>query len=394
MKRLTILTAAVCAAVGVLVGLTLPPRRLLLSPVPDGTIAGALHIHTDRSDGRSGAAEIAAAAARSGLKFIVLTDHGDATRASDPPAYYSGVLRLDGVEISTEGGHLVVLDMPASPEAIWGAADTVAEQVRRLGGFAIVAHPDSPKAALRWQGWDIPFDGVEWVNPDTSWRIRAQAGWLQRFGLLAALLHYPFRPAETIAGLLTGSDETLAYWTAAASSRRVVGIAGVDAHAKLALRNSDPGDNRWSLPLPSYEALFRTLSVHVAPEQPLSGNAAADARLVTRAIRAGHLYTAIDGIASPPSFTFTATNARGTAYQGDELGVGGPVSLHVRSNAPAGFTTTVWRNSEVLKSDRSGDFTVVAPEAPAIYRVEIRAAAANSGQTWLLSNPIYVRERK
>ncbi len=380
-----------CAAVSLFVGLTLPPRRLLLPPTADGTISGVLHIHTNRSDGRSGPAEIAAAASRVGLKFIVLTDHGDATRTPDPPVYYSGVLCLDGVEISTESGHLVALDMPAAPQAIWGAAVHVAEEVHRLGGFAIVAHPDSPKPALRWQAWDAPFDGVEWVNPDTSWRVRAQLGWRQRFTLVEALLHYPFRPGETIASLLTGSDNTLTRWAAVARRRRVVGIAGVDAHAKLALRDSDPGDNRWSLPLPNYEALFRTLSVHVTPEQPLSGNAAADARLVIRAIRAGHLYTTIDGIASPPFFAFTATNAGGTAHQGDELGVGGLVTLRVHSNAPAGFTTVVWRNTEVLARERRNDFTVDAPEAPAVYRVEIRSPEVNGSMTWLLSNAIYIR---
>ena len=126
-------------------------------------------------------------------------------------------------------------------------------------------------------------------------------------------------------------------------------MAGADAHAKLAFRNADPGDNRFSIPLPSYEASFRMLSVHVAPERPLStGDAAADAALVMRAIRAGHLYMAVDGVASPPAFEFTATNQRGTAHQGDELGVGGPVSLRVRSNAPPGFTTIVWRGAEML----------------------------------------------
>ena len=234
---------------------------------------------------------------------------------------------------------------------------------------------------------------MEWINPDTSWRVRAQAGWRQRFALLEALLHYPFRPAETIAGLLTGSDETLTQWLAVAKKRRVVGLAGVDAHAKLALRNSDPGDNRWSIPLPSYEALFRTLSVHVTLEQPLSGDAAADARLVLRAIRGGHLYTAVDGIASPPFFTFTATHAGGTADQGDEFDAGGPVTLRVRSNAPAGFTTIVWRNTEILATERSRDVTVEAPEGPAVYRVEIRAGEAYGGMSWLLSNPIYVRAR-
>src|SRR6185295_8827239 len=118
-------------------------------------------------------------------------------------------------------------------------------------------------------------------------------------------------------------------------------------------------------------------SVHVTPEQPLSGDAVADARLVMRAIRAGHLYTAIDGLASPPSFVFTATNAKGTAQQGDELAAGGLVTLRAHSNAPAGFTTVVWRNMEVLVRERRNDFTVDASAGPAVYRAEIRSAEAN-----------------
>ena len=311
MKRVVIVMAALVAAICVFSGLTLPPRRVTLAPSADGTVPGILHIHTDRSDGRSTPDEIAAAAARAGARFIVFTDHGDATRPPDAPVYRSGVLCLDGVEISTTGGHYIALDMPAAPYPLAGEPRDVVEDVRRLGGFGIAAHPDSPKAELRWSDWDAPIDGVEWINPDTSWRVHAASGWRSRFRLLEGLLHYPIRPAETLAGLLTGFEDAMARWNALASRRPVVGIAGVDAHAKLELRNADPGDNRFSIPLPSYEASFRLLSVHVTPERPLSGasgDAAADAALVMRAIRAGHLYTAIDGLASPPAFEFTATN--------------------------------------------------------------------------------------
>src|SRR4029077_9626582 len=99
-----------------------------------------------------------------------------------------------------------------------------------------------------------------------------------------------------------------------------------------------PGDSRYALPFPGYEASFRTLSIHVKADRPLSGDAAADARGVMRAIRSGHLYTAVDGAATPASFEFTATNERGTVNEGDEIGVGGPVALRVRSIAAPGFT--------------------------------------------------------
>ena len=49
---------------------------------------------------------------------------------------------------------------------------------RRLGGFGIVAHPDSAKPGLRWRDWDAQFDAMEWLNADTEWRDerRPQSG--------------------------------------------------------------------------------------------------------------------------------------------------------------------------------------------------------------------------
>src|SRR2546430_13610777 len=37
------------------------------------------------------------------FRSVVFTDHGDAARPVDPPTYRSGVLCLDGAEISTTG---------------------------------------------------------------------------------------------------------------------------------------------------------------------------------------------------------------------------------------------------------------------------------------------------
>jgi hypothetical protein len=283
--------------------------------------------------------------------------------------------------------------MPASPYPLGGEPRDVIEDVHRLGGFGIVAHPDSPKPELRWREWTAPFDGMEIVNPDTSWRVHLrEPQWQPRLRLVQAFLAYPFRPAAAIASLIDESPNVLARWDAIAPRRRVVGVAGVDAHAKLALKEVDPGDNRYSIALPSYESSFRTLSVHVQPERPLTGDAAADARAVIGAIRAGHLYTALDGLASPPSFMFTASNQRGSAQAGDQLAAGGPVTLRVRSNAPAAFDTVVLQGSRILTSrNREPDFTFAAPAEPAIYRVAIRAVDRPRQPTWIVSNPIYVR---
>jgi hypothetical protein len=168
--------------------------------------------------------------------------------------------------------------------------------------------------------------------------------------------------------------------------RRVVLTAGSDAHGAVALRGLTSQDAR--LPFPSYESSFRALSVRVTPDRPLSGNASIDAAIVERAIRAGHLYIATDGVASPPSLQFTATNERGTAAQGDEIPIGGPIALRVRTNAPDGFSTVVYKDEAVWATDRRRDFTVSGGNGPGVFRLEVR-----SDRPWLYSNPIYVGER-
>ncbi|HXI30601.1 MAG TPA: hypothetical protein VNG89_19315, partial [Vicinamibacterales bacterium] len=398
MRKLLLVTAALVAAVAVLVAVTAPPRRLALTPAADGTVPGVLHVHTNRSDGLSSPDEIAATASGAGMKFVVFTDHGDATRRPDPPQYRSGVLCLDAVEISTTGGHYIAMDMPAAPYPLAGEARDVVEDVRRLGGFGVAAHPDSPKPELGWREWSAPFDGIELLNPDTAWRVwldeaKGAAGkWAARRRLAFALVDYPYRSAEVIASLIQPSGAVM-NWEAATRRRRVVTIAGVDAHAKIAPRNADPGDSRFALPFPGYASSFRVLSVHVRPDRPLTGtNAAADAAALMRAIRAGHLYTAVDAVATPAAFEFTASNERGTVHEGDEIGAGDPITLQVRSNAPAGFTTSIWKGTTVLSGDHhEPEFTVGTTGEPAVYWVEIRATGQPNPLTWIRSNPIYVR---
>jgi hypothetical protein len=283
--------------------------------------------------------------------------------------------------------------MPPSPYPLAGEARDVVEDVRRLGGFGIAAHPDSPKAELQWKGWALPFDAVEVINPDTSWRVHAESpGFRPKLRLLQAALTYPLRSSETIAGVLAQSEATAARWELLTRERRVVAVAGVDAHAKLQLRDVDPGDNRFSLPFPGYEPSFRVLSVRVYSEQPLTGDAPEDARRLIDALRNGRLYTAVDGWAAPPAFAFTADHQRGSARAGEELPIGGPVTLHIKSNAPAGFTTTVWRGSEAIAADRAErEIDLPVGDGAAVYRAEIRADDRPGAPAWITSNPIYVR---
>jgi hypothetical protein len=258
------------------------------------TVAGAYHVHSNRSDGSGDTTAIAAAAARAGLRFVIFTDHGDGTRSPDAPAYIGGVLCIDAVEISTTDGHYVALDMPRAPYPLGGFADAVVDDVARLGGFGIAAHPDSPKAALRWTSDALPVDGIEWMNGDSEWRDES------RLTLARAAVAYFVRPSEALAQLLD-RPATLARWDRWSSSRPIVALAGADAHGGIGQRAEESGAaaGRFRLSVPSYEASFGTFSNRVVLDRPLTGDAGLDARHLLDAIRAGRVFTVVDAIATP-----------------------------------------------------------------------------------------------
>jgi len=391
-SRTRLLAAAVPAAalLFVLFWLFLPSRSLgLPSPPGPPTVAGAFHVHSQRSDGSGTPDDIAAAAARAGLHFLIFTDHGDALRAPDPPQYRAGVLCIDGVEITTTSGHYIALGLPPAPYPLGGEPRDVIEDVSRLGGFGVAAHPESPKPALRWDEWTAPFDAMEWLNADSEWRD-------ERAGrLAAALAGYPLRPAETIGSLLDRPDLALQRWDHLTQRRRVLSLAGSDAHGRVGLRSEDADAyiNRWFLRLPSYDASFRAFTTRVTLDQKLSGDAERDGAVLIQALRAGHVYTAIDALASPASLHFSATSGQSSAQQGDLLPSGGPVELSVRTNAPAGSTIKLMRNGALVHSSAGAELRFEAPAEPGVFRVEVALANA-PGQPaipWLLSNPIWAQ---
>ena len=114
MIRARWIVALIAVAVAASSYATMPraARTLAAAPTLRTPVRGAIHIHTRRSDGTGTVDDIARAASRAGLNFVILTDHGDGTREPDTPAYRSGVLCIDAVEISTASGHVVALGLP------------------------------------------------------------------------------------------------------------------------------------------------------------------------------------------------------------------------------------------------------------------------------------------
>ena len=356
---------------------TLPPQpartNLTVSPeLMRRTVSGAYHIHSTRSDGAADKDAIAAAASRAGLAFIILTDHGDGMRTPDPPAYLHGVLCLDAVEISTSGGHYVALDMRPAPYPLGGEPSAVVEDVRRLGGFGIVAHPDSPRSQLAWKDWDAPFDGIEWLSADSEWRDES------RVRISQVLLDYLVRPAPALASLLDRPIATFAHWDDAIQRRPVVGLAGVDAHGGIGRGMEEGGKRRPALgTVPSYEASFRTFTTRAILERPFSGDAAADATELLAAVRTGRVFTLIDAIAAP-GFLDVESDSPGAWL---DYGIGDAAELVMVRNG---------REFPLPTAGASGRYQLTKEEM-GIVRFEARVpyAPGKPAVPWIVSNAIY-----
>jgi len=380
----SLLTAALVAAVVFLWVIPPGPLQIQAAIPPDPRVlAGAYHVHTTRSDGAFDRDAVARAAARAGLKFAIFTDHGDGARPAAPPEYLHGVLCVDGVEVSTNDGHYVALGIDQSPYPLGGDADAVAEDVARLGGFGLAAHPFSARRELAWGDWAVPLDGIEWLNGDSEWRDE------QRTALGRALVGYLARPAGALASLLDRPVSTLAKWDELAQSRRVVALPGHDAHGGLGKEHGDSSGR--ALHLPSYEATFRTFSARVILGGPPSGDARRDAELLLASIREGAAFSVVDAIAGPGALEFRAASGDVVVPMGGILPAAtGTATFTIRADVPAAASTVLLRNGQVV-AERSGGVLEHAAAEPGSYRVEIHVPGAPGTPPvpWLVGNPIY-----
>jgi len=385
-RVLTSLTFACLAALAVLtllVVITLPARSThLTAPVPANVVYGAYHVHTSRSDGTGTVESVAAAANRAGLAFVIFTDHGDATRVPDPPAYKNGVLCLDAVEIGSTDGHVVALNLrSASPYPIAGSARDVVEDIHRLGGWAVAAHPDSINADLRWRAPNVPVDGIEWVNADSEWRDDTTSR------LLTVAARSFFRAPESIASLFSWPGASLQRWGQQLRSHPVFTLAAVDAHASIPWLDREEPRRRSALSWPSYTTMFRALSQAVVLEAPLTGDAAADAARIWSAIGSGRTFSITRAFASPANLTFDAERGGVVTPMGGDIEEGAPAPT-LRASVPGvpQARVTIQRNGMTVATGQGSVAFTSAP--PGVYY----AVAFYPGSVfpWLLSNAIRV----
>lgn len=347
MLRRSLIAVLACAVIAFLY------THALRRPVPrfrDGAqqlIRGSFHVHSESShDCELTLEQIARAAKKAGLEFVVVTDH-DAQLAG--PVTIDDITIVSSAELSTPFGHLIQLGAADILPKTERARLSIHNAVTALGGVPIISHPTDPKRP--WVGPIFGAGGIEIANLATSARRRGGPVFA---GLLPALTVWRLRPPLAIAQVYDRDAGALRRWDGE-SDPGFVGLCGNDAHGHIPLSVNLVA---WTV------VLERSL-----PEEPDRRGAA-----VVEAIRTGRFHCAAGFLGDRPHFAFYAALDDGSVtLPGDvvpsdqirALVVEGPA---LESGSPK---LVLLRNGEEIVKTRGTELTYTHPR-PGTYRVEIR----------------------
>jgi len=348
--------------------------------------AGNLHVHTPFSDGWGTHEQVAQAALRAGIDFVVVTDHNVWVDGLEGYRYdgEKRVLLLVGEEIHDQTrmpqkSHLLVVGANQELAPLAPHPQRLLDGVAKAGGLSFFAHPDDPAAPLfdqtdlSWVDWDLEgYTGIELWNFMTEFKSKLKSR--------AAAIHFAYNPHR----IATGPDpKTLQRWDQLlASGRKVVAIGGADAHAFI-LR---AGPFRREI-FP-YEFLFRAVNTHILTNEPLSGDAENDRRRLYHSLRLGRCFVAYDLPAPTRGFRFTAQGKDEQVIMGESISARHGVTLQVW--LPQRADIRILRDGQLVRELIGQQTGVEIASQPGAYRVEASLEYRGKKRAWILSNPIYV----
>lgn len=380
-------------------------------------LRGVMHSHSYLShDSEGRPPEIAAAARRAGLDFILMTDHyaGPQNQAAINEGVrgeLDGVLFVVGAETNVG---LMPFFLERSAIDLNKPAPEIIADLNRAGALVFIVHPDEPR------DWSLPgYAGMEIYNlhadakrsPLTRWGLLWETWWsMDQYPML--VYHQIFREPT----------EFLRIWDGLTPKRKVVGIAGNDAHQNNGLRfvitprqtvelrdtaklekpplhefsNSlllwllrrasndfTPGRTLYRIDADLYWRSFQFVNTHLLAKEKSEG-------ALKYALSAGHCYVAFDWLCPATGLSFVAESQRGLVMMGDELPFESGIILKLTSPVKARFK--LLRNGAPVFETESDHFEYAVAE-PGVYRVEGYHSVRGKWWPWVYTNPIYITAR-
>ena len=343
---------------------------------------GVIHVHSSLGGHSTGTfSELIAAAKANNLDFVIMTEHPQAefdTSAMTLNGVYAGVLFVNGNEVAaTDGNRLLLIPGPTYANENHTTKEFV-DQQHANHGLAFVAYPGESQT---WQTNSV--DGVEVYNLFTNAK---QINRLVTF--FDGVWSYRSYADLMFANFFTRPSDNLKRWddTMNSGQRRLVAIAGNDAHSNVGFGLSDSaGKQIVGMKLDPYERSFRTVHTHVLIKRdtPLT------ARSLLEAISLGHCFISFDIFGDAKGFEFRGLESG--KVMGDETSLATNPKLTAKSPLSARFVLLKDGNPF---AEASGLTAAFPASSRGVYRIEAyldSLPAPATGKPWVISNPIYVR---
>ena len=341
---------------------------------------GAVHLHSDYSDGALPIPEIAEIAQSKGLDYIMFTDHNTLEpKRQGLEGWHNQVLVLIGYEINDPYDQNHYLAFQVDQEVEPGLdAKTYVDRVNKMGGFGIIAHPAEKRKfsdaypPYPWTAWNAEgFNGIEIWNQLSEWMEGITRG------NIAWRIWHPLRSIRFPVW------ETLERWDQFNKQRRVVGIGGIDVHAfRYKVFGFIP------VSIYPYKVQFKSIRTHFLTRQPIGnthhGLTFKEAeKEIFSALSEGRCFVSNYSIGDGRGFRFWAETSNDVFPMGSRIREGRDVCLFAL--APLEGTIRLMCDGRVIQIQKGRSLEYQA-RGKGVYRIEI----FRKRRGWIYSNPIVI----
>ena len=380
------------------------PPQVISMPLYQGVV----HSHTFWShDSRGLLPEILDGAKKAELQFIFNSDH-KRNQLDTFPRGYQGIYEGIIIESGTEHSSGLMISPFDTTVVDWNRPEAeVIHDIVKNDGLAIYVHSEDE------HDWENPdFQAMEIYNIHTVMK--------DEDGLLPILLNRIFNPKKythwMFRDLYDEQTEILANWDRLNQNRKIVGVAGVDAHNNQSFRakhleegkiewvgpNADtlvirepnwfdrlllgePDKYGWAFKweMDPYFNSYNHANNYVYCDTFTNVN-------IRDHIKLGHVFVSFESLAKGDGFQFYAINQADsvTAILGDSINLAAANMLKVISPFPVKFQ--LYQDGEIIdETEESYDYEYVVRNK-GNYRIVARVDLKDEWIPWVYTNPIYV----
>lgn len=333
-------------------------------------LKGAIHIHSNYSDGTLTIPEIANIANDVGLDFIMVSDHMTLEPLHQGlEGFYGKTAVLIGYEINDadDKNHYLAFDLNKTVDPNLSAKDYVSK-VKENNGLGIIAHPDEVRNEMAkypsypWTDWTVEgYDGIEIWNHMSQW-MESLSYW--------NAIKMLFMPRRSLKG---PTERILKRWDEVNQHRKVTGVGSIDVHAYP----YRIGPLR--ITIFPYKVQFKSIRTHILIPEPVPDDYGSLKKSIYDSLKSCRVFISNYRWGDADGFKFIVTNDHGTASIGDELPLDDNTEVDVI--LPSTASLRLICNNSCIYSGKDNQFKIKLTK-PGLYRVEVYV----NKKGWIFSN--------